>query len=145
MGLKDQLQQDLKDAMKAGEKDLRDTLRLLTAAIKQAEVDERKTLSEEDILAILKKEGKRRQESIVDLEKAGRDPSQERLELGIIERYLPAALDPDQIKALAKEAIAEAGASSPKDMGQVMKILMPRLQGAADGKTVNEIVRELLA
>jgi uncharacterized protein YqeY len=141
---KEQILADLKEAMKAGEVQRRNTLRLLSAAFKQAEVDERKELSAEDALKILKKEAKRREESITDLEKAGRDISDEQAELDLISAYLPEEMDRATIEAHAREAIAESGATSPKEMGDVMKILMPRLGGQADGKLVSEVVRGLL-
>jgi hypothetical protein len=142
---KEQIQADLKDAMKAKDAFRRDTLRQLSAAFKQAEVDERKELSEEDAIKILKKEAKRREESIADLEKAGRDTSDEQAELELISAYLPEEMDRATIEKFAREAVAEAGATSPKEMGDVMKILMPRLGGQADGKVVSEVVRGLLS
>ena len=142
---KEQIQNDLKEAMRAKDTFKRDTLRLLSAAFKQAEVDQQKELSAEDALNILKKEGKRRQESIADLEKAGRDTSQEKAELDLINAYLPEQMDRSAIEAIAREVIAEVGAESPKEMGNIMKVLMPRLKGKADGKLVNEVVRELLS
>lgn len=145
MSIKEKVMSDLKEAMKSGDAFRRDTLRLITAAFKQSEVDSRKELSEEDVLSILKKEAKRRQESIVDLEKAGRDAGQEKNELILIESYLPAQMDKAQIEAIAREVIAETGATSAKDTGNVMKALMPRLGGQADGKVVSQVVRELLA
>ena len=142
---KAQINTDLKEAMKAKDNFRRDTLRLLSAAFKQAEVDNRKELSEEDAMAILKKEAKRRQESITDLEKAGRDTEQEKAELDLISTYLPAQLDREAVVVIAQEVVNEIGASSPKDMGMVMKNLMPRLGGQADGKLVSGVVRELLS
>jgi uncharacterized protein YqeY len=142
---KEQIQADLKEAMKAKDAFRRDTLRQLSAAFKQAEVDERKELSEEDVIKILKKEAKRREESIADLEKAGRDTSDEQAELQLISAYLPEEMDRSTIEKFAREAVAEAGATSPKEMGDVMKILMPRLGGQADGKVVSEVVRGLLS
>jgi len=145
MNLKEQILNDLKDAMKAGEKERRDTLRLLSSAIKQVEVDSQKELDEAGIIQILKKEAKRREESIADLQKAGRETTQEEQELALINTYLPEQLDRTAIETLVKEAIAEAGATSAKDTGNVMKILMPKVGGRADGKLVNEVVRGLLS
>lgn len=143
--LKARVQNDLKEAMKAGAAQKRDTLRQLSSAFKQSEVDNRKDVTDEDALNILKKEIKRRQESIVDLEKAGRDISTEQAEIDILSVYLPAQMDQAQLETLVREAIAESGAQSAKDMGNVMKVLMPRLKGQADGKTVNDLVRKLLS
>lgn len=141
---KEQITADMKDAMKSGDSTLRDLLRTLSAAIKQVEIDTRKEVTEEDAYNILKKEVKKRLETIADLQKAGREVGQEHYEMEVIERYLPQQLDPEKIKTIAQEVIAELGATSVKEMGNVMKALMPRLQGAADGKTVNEVVRALL-
>ena len=145
MNPKEQIQADLTAAMKARDTEKRDALRLLTAAIKQVEVDQRKELSEEDVYTILQKEAKRREESITELENAGRDASSEKAELTLIESYLPKQLDRAEIEAEARNAIAESGASTAKDTGNVMKILMPRLKNRADGKLVSEVVRELLS
>lgn len=141
---KERILEDLKAAIKAGDTARRDALRFLSAAFKQAEVDLQRDLSEADALEILKKEAKRRQEAIADLEKAGRDASAEQAELLLIHSYLPAQLDRAGIEKVAKEVIAEVGATSAKQLGDVMKVLMPRLKGQADGKLVNEVVRELL-
>lgn len=145
MSIKTQVNEDLKTAMKSGDKFRRDVLRVLSAAFKQIEVDSKIELTDEDVIKVLKKEAKRREESIVDLEKGGRDSSAERAEFDLISAYLPQQLDKAAIAALAKEAIAESGATSAKEMGAIMKVLMPKLQGQADGKLVNEVVRELLS
>jgi uncharacterized protein len=147
MNPKEKIQQDLKAAMKAGDIQKRETLRLLMAAFKQVEVDKRIELSESDATGILMSEAKKRREAIEEMDKAGRTElaAQERYELGVIEEYLPKQLSRDEIAALAQQAIQDAGATSPKDMGNVMKVLMPRLKGQADGKVVNAIVQELLS
>ncbi|NJL93584.1 MAG: GatB/YqeY domain-containing protein [Anaerolineae bacterium] len=139
------MQTDLKEAMKAKDAMRRDTLRSLSAAFKQTEVDEQRELTEADVIRILQKEAKRRQESITEMEQLGRDPSAEQAELAIINDYLPDQMDETELEKLAREAIAEAGATSAKDMGNVMKILMPRVAGRADGKAVNQVVRQLLS
>lgn len=136
---------DLKEAMKTGNAFKRDTLRLMTAAFKQAEVDTRKELTDQDIIAILKKEAKSRLETIADMEKAGREAGDTQKELALIESYLPTQLDRAAIEAAAREAITEVGATSAKDTGNVMKVLMARLQGQADGKLVSQVVRDLLS
>ncbi len=143
---KERIQQDLKAAMKSGDTQRREVLRLLMAAFKQVEVDQRIELAESDALGILTSEAKKRREAIEEMDRAGRTElaDQERYELGVIEMYLPEQLSRDDIEALAREAIQEVGATTPKDMGQVMRVLMPRLKGQADGKLVNVIVRELL-
>jgi len=143
---KEQIQLDLKESMKSGDTKRREVLRLMMAAFKQVEVDKRIELSENDTIGILMTEAKKRREAIEEMDRAGRTElaAGERYELGIIETYLPKQLSREDIEALARQAIQEAGASSPKDMGNVMKVLMPRLKGQADGKTVNSIVQELL-
>ncbi len=146
MHLKEQLNQDLKTAMKAGDVQRREALRLLLAALKQVEVDQQKELSSEDAQAVLIKEAKKRRESIEEMTRAGRDElaRQEQFELDLIEAYLPKQLSRADVEILAREAIAEVGATSAKDTGAVMKALMPRVKGQADGKLVNEVVRDLL-
>jgi uncharacterized protein YqeY len=144
---KDQILQDLKDAMRSGDTKRREALRLLTAAFKQVEVDQRKALTEDDVTAILSSEAKKRREAIEEAERAGRDElaAQEQYELTLIQSYLPQQLSRAEIEKYVREAVQEVGATTPKDMGKVMKVLMPRLQGQADGKLVNTIVREVLS
>jgi uncharacterized protein YqeY len=144
---KDQILQDLKDAMRSGDTRRREALRLLTAAFKQVEVDQRKELTEDDVIGILTSEAKKRREAIEEAEKAGRAElaAQEKYELALIQTYLPQQLSRDEIEKYVREAVREVGAATPKDMGKVMKVLMPRLQGQADGKLVNTIVKEVLS
>lgn len=143
---KEQIQTDLKEAMRAGDTRRREVLRLLLAAFKQVEVDRQIELSEADALGVLMGEAKKRREAIAEMTSAGRDDlaAQERYELEIIESYLPRQLDRVELEAMAREVIAQVGATSPKDVGLVMKELMARVKGQADGKVVNAIVRELL-
>jgi uncharacterized protein YqeY len=144
---KEKIQQDLKTAMKAGDTERRHVLRLLMAAFKQVEVDKRIELSESDVVDILSTEAKKRREAIEEMDQAGRDKlaKQERYELSVIEEYLPQQLSREEIEQLAREVIQEIGATTPKDMGMVMKNLMPRLKGQADGKQVNAVVKDLLS
>jgi uncharacterized protein YqeY len=144
---KDQILEDLKDAMRSGDTQRRETLRLLTAAFKQIEVDQRKELTEDDVISILTSEAKKRREAIEEAEKAGRADlaAQEKYELALIQTYLPQQLSRAEIEKYVREAVQEVSATTPKDMGKVMKVLMPRLQGRADGKLVNTIVREVLS
>ena len=123
------------------------TLRLVLSSIKLVEVDKGDSLEEGEVLAILQKEIKSRRESIADAEKAGRQDliSDTEEEISILEGYLPKTLTQDEINSLAEEAIAEVGAESPKEMGKVMKVLMPRVQGRADGSVVSQTVRQLLS
>lgn len=140
------LQTALKDAMKAKDNTRRDVIRMALNAIKQVEIDTQKEVSAESALDILQKEAKKRRESIDELESAGRADSaaQEQTELAILESFLPQQLSRDEIATLAQDAIQQTGATTPKDMGKIMGVLMPKLKGQADGKLVNEVVRELL-
>jgi uncharacterized protein YqeY len=144
---RDKIQTDLKDAMRAKDRQRITVLRMALNAIKQEEIDKRIELGAEDAVAILVREAKKRRESVEEAHKLGRlDLAEsEEAELAILEVYLPQQLSPDRITELAKAAIAESGATSPKDMGNVMRILMPEIKGQADGKLVNQIVRDLLA
>jgi uncharacterized protein YqeY len=146
MSLKDDLNNALKDAMRAKDDLRKTTLRGALAAIKLVEVDEQEELEDSDILRVLQKEVKSRQESIADAKKAERDDliQTAEAEMGILQEFLPAGLTPEELEAIVKEAIAEAGASSMADMGKVMKAVMPKVQGRADGGQVNQIVRQLL-
>jgi len=146
MNTKKQLENDLKDAMRAGDDLRRRTLRMALSAIKNAEIEQRGQLHEPDIFGILQKEIKSRRESIQDAERAGRSDlvisSQE--EITVLESYLPKPLNAEELATLVHEAIAETGASSPNHMGQVMKVLMPRVKGRAEGAEVSQMVRKLL-
>lgn len=136
----------LKDAMKNKDKERRDVIRLIQSAIKQVEIDERRELSDDEVMSILQKEAKKRRESIVELNNAGRSDSaeNEQNELTIIEEFLPKRLTDDELKPIVQDAIDEVGATSMKEMGQIMKVVMPKVQGLADGRQVNTIVKELL-
>lgn len=146
MTLKEKLQHDLADAMREGDTEKRDTLRMILAAIKQTEVDEQTTLDDAGVQAVLTKQAKQRRESIADYEKAGRPElaAQEKQELAIVDSYLPQMMSRDEIELLAKKVIADVGAEGPQAMGQVMGRIMPQVQGKADGRLVNEVVRSLL-
>ena len=142
--LKVELRTALKDAMKAGDKDRRNAIRLLQSAVKQAEIDRRAELDNDAVMSILQKEAKKRRETIAELERAGRDAGGEKFELAVIEDFLPRQLTAAELKPIVQAAITETGAVSMKQMGQVMKIVMPKVSGLADGKQVSAIVRELL-
>jgi len=149
MGIREQMTADMKQAMRDKDNATRDTLRLLLAAIKQVEIDGQKELDDAAVQAIITKQGKQRRESISEYDKAGRaDLSEpEKVELSIIEKYLPQMMSKEAIEVIAREVIAETGADNPKMMGAVMGKLMPRIKaaGQADGKLVNQVVRELLS
>jgi uncharacterized protein YqeY len=143
---KEDLQSELQDAIRSRDSLKKDTLRLALSAIKLAEVEKREPLDEGGILSVLQKEAKVRHEAIDEAKTAGREDLLDELYGGlkIIESYLPQPLTDEEVTQLAQEAITEIGAQSPKEMGQVMKTVMPRVQGRADGKVVSEIVRSLL-
>ncbi|MBV6466087.1 MAG: putative protein YqeY [Anaerolineales bacterium] len=146
MDLKTQLNDSLKDAMKAGDATRKDTLRMALAAVKQAEVDKRVALDNPAILALLQKEIKNRREAIEEAKKAGRADlvSANEAEIAILEAFLPKAMSADELRALVQAAIAEAGAASVSDMGKVMKLVMPKIAGRASGDAVSAMVKELL-
>ncbi len=144
--LKQRIQDDMKGAMKGGDKRRLGVIRLIMAAVKQREVDERIELNDEQILAVLDKMVKQRRDSIEQYEKAGRDElvEQERFEIEILQEYLPEALSEEEITGLIKQAIADSGAESMRDMGKVMGQLKPQLQGRADIGAVSAQVKQLL-
>jgi len=146
MTLKDQLQQDLKEAMRSGDTRRRSTIRLLLAAIKNAEIDAQRPLENPDVLAIIERQVKQRRDAAAEFSKGGRgDRAEEELaEMAILQAYLPPQLSEEELTQLAQAVIEEVGAQSPKDLGKVMKQLMPQVRGRADGKLVNQVVRELL-
>ncbi len=139
--------QDLKIAMKSGDTFRRDTIRSLRSAIKKVEIDTRKILSNEEVIAIIGKQAKQRRDSIVQFQQGNRSDlvEQESHELAIIEEYLPKQLSDEEITGHAKTAIAELEAKSMRDMGTVMKRLTTDLKGIADGKRISQIVKSLLS
>lgn len=145
--VKAKLSEALKAAMVAKDTARRDVIRLMQSAVKQIEVDERKTLTNEEVLTILQKEVKKRRESAEEARKASRvDIAEgEEAEIAIIEQFLPQQLSRAEIEVLVRDAIAQTGATSAKEMGKVMGVLMPKTKGVADGKLVNEVVRSLLS
>ncbi|RMF04609.1 MAG: GatB/YqeY domain-containing protein [Chloroflexi bacterium] len=146
MSITDQLNADLKNAMKSGDKFRRETLRNLKSAIKYAEIDAGESLDNEGILAVIAKQAKQRRDSIAEFKKAGRTDlvEKEEGELAILQSYLPAQLSEDEIRQQVAQVIEQVGATGMKDMGQVMKQSMALLKGKADGKLVNQVVRQLL-
>ena len=146
MSLKDTLTEDLKHAIRQGDQQRKSTLRLVIAAIKNAEIAKRRELEEGELLAIIAKEAKLRREAIAQFEKGNRQDlaDQEKAELEILVSYLPEQLSREEIEAKARQIIEEVGATSPAQMGQVMRLLMPLMQGQADGKLVSLVVKDLL-
>ena len=146
--LKARILEDVKDAMRAREKARLATLRMVTAAVKQREVDRRTaSLDDASVVAVLEKMLKQRRESASQYESAGRDDlaAAEREEIAVIERYMPQALDPAEVDAMIAAAVDEAGAATMKDMGRVMGLLKPRMQGRADMGAVSAAVRARLS
>jgi hypothetical protein len=149
MPLKDQLSSDLKDAMRASDEVRKSTLRMLISAINTVEVagSERKELSDEQVMQVITKQVKQRKESIDEFGKAGRQDlvDKEAAEMKVLEAYMPPQMGRDEIEAEVRKVIAEVGATSAADKGKLMKVLMPRLSGKADGREINAVVTELLA
>jgi uncharacterized protein YqeY len=147
MSLKEKLDQDFKKALKGKDTVRVSVIRLLKTAIKNREVEKRDELSEEEILQAVNSQAKTRKESIGEFQKAGRDDlvKKEEQELSILTEYLPEQLTPKELEKIVDNAIGEAGAEGPKDMGNVMKALMPKVTGRADGKIVSQMVKDKLS
>ena len=146
MVTKSELETELHSAMRSGDDLRKRTLRMILSSVKLAEVEKRGELDEAGMQAVLQREVKTRQEAIADAEKAQRPDlaAATHAELAVVQAYLPAQLSPDELEQMTRQAITATGAAGPQDMGRVMKEIMPKIQGRADGKTVNEIVRRLL-
>jgi len=146
MSIKMQLEADLRTALRLGDEKRKSTLRMALAAFKLAEIDKGAPLDESETLAILHKEVKSRHESIADAERAGRPElvAEAQAEIAILEAYLPRPFSPAQLEELARQVIAEVGANSAREMGLVMKALVPRLEGKATGSQASQVVRKLL-
>jgi uncharacterized protein YqeY len=149
MSLKEQLTRDLQDAMRAGDEVRKSTLRMLMTAVNTAEVSgsERRELADDQVMQVIAKQVKQRRESIEEFKKASRNDlvATEEAEMKVLEAYMPAQMSRDEIEAEARKVIADVGASSPADKGKVMKEIVPRLAGRADGRDINEVVTALLS
>ncbi len=147
MNLRETINQDLKEAMKAKDNKKRDALRLLTSAFKQIEVDERKELGDEDVIKIIQTQVKRRDDAAAQYEQAGREDLMqiEREEIAYYMPYLPKQLSDKELKAALETIIQTTGATTLKDMGKVMGLASKELSGKADGKRINECVKVLLS
>jgi uncharacterized protein YqeY len=141
--LREKIANDMRDAMKAREQIRVATLRMLMAAVKNTEVEKLHELSDDEVLDVVAREAKRRRESIDAFKQGGRDDlvDKESGELAVLEAYLPEKLSDEELGKLVDEAIAETGASTPKQMGEVMKALMPKVRGRADGAQVSALVK----
>ncbi|HEX9028372.1 MAG TPA: GatB/YqeY domain-containing protein [Anaerolineales bacterium] len=146
MSTKTDLENALKEAMRSSDDLRKRTIRMALAAIRMVEVERGKPLDEAGMLAVLQKEVKSRQEAIADAQRAHRPDLEaaSQAEIGVLEGFLPQPLSPEAIDDLARQAVAEVGATSPREMGQVMKVLIPRLQGRATGDQASQAVRKLL-
>jgi len=146
MDLKERLRSDLKDALRARDERRKSVIRMALATIRNAEI-EHGDLDEAGVAAVLQKQARQRHETIAELQAANRPAllAREEAELAILEEYLPRLLSRAEIVAEARQVIEEVGATGRKQMGQVMRPLMSRLRGRADGRVVNEVVRELLS
>jgi uncharacterized protein len=147
MSLKDQIQNDMKAAMRGGDKARLGVIRLITSAIKQREVDERITLDDTAVMAILEKMIKQRRDSIAQFESGGRPElaEAEQAEITILQAYLPAALSEAELEAIIQAAVAESGAAGIKDMGKVMGLVKPKVAGRADMGAVSAKIKARLA
>ena len=146
MSIKDTLTNDMKEAMKAKEKDRLAVIRMVRGAIKQIEIDSKKELDDEAVIGVISKEVKMRKDSVEEFKKGGREDlvAKTEAEIAVLMPYLPQQLSEDEIRSLVQAAVEQVGTSSPKDMGKVMGVLMPKVKGRADGKLVNTIVKEAL-
>ncbi len=145
--LKEKLNKDLQEAVRQGEKTRRDCIRLILAAVKNSEIAHQTALTDSDVLSVIGKEARQREESI-KLFKQGNRPdlaAQEETELAILHSYLPRQMSREEIAAEARKVIAEVGARGPADKGKVMPRLMAQLKGKADGRDINEVVTQLLS
>jgi uncharacterized protein YqeY len=146
MSLLQRIDADMKAALKASDRLRLSVIRLLKAAAKNEQIDKGRELSDEEVLSVIGSLAKQRRESIEQFAKGGRTDlaDQERSELAILQSYLPAPLPPEELDRIILEAIQESGAKDEKEIGKVMRVLMPKIKGIADGKAVNNKVRELL-
>jgi hypothetical protein len=144
--LREKIADDMRTAMKARDQARVGALRMLMAAVKNSEVEKLHELSDDEVVEVVAREAKRRRESIEAFEKGGRADlvEKESAELGVLEAYLPAKLSDEELAGIVDEAIAETGASSPKQMGEVMKAVMPKVRGRADGAQVSALVKARL-
>jgi uncharacterized protein YqeY len=146
MDLREQLMADLRTALRDRDTVRKSAIRMAIAALKNARVEKNADLTEDEMIAVLAKEVKQRRNAMAEFERAGRQDlvASESAELAVLGAYLPEALSEGELVVLARQVIAETGANGPKQMGQVMGALMPRVRGRADGRQVSQIVRELL-
>ncbi len=146
MGLREKIDGDVKEALKSGAKDKLSTLRMLNAALKNKQIDKRRPLSDDEVVETVRSLIKQRKDSIEQFAKGGRQDlvDKETAEAAVLEGYLPQQLSREEIESMVRDAIAQSGAQGSKDMGKVMKALIPAIGGRADGKLVSELVKHAL-
>ncbi len=146
MGLRENIESDTKAALKSGAKEKVSTLRMLNAALKYKQIDKRRPLTEEEVIETVRSLIKQRKDSIEQFAKGGRQDlvDKETTEVAVLEAYLPKQLSPEELEAMVRDAIVQTGAQSGKDMGKVMKALIPIVGGRADGRLVSELVKNAL-
>jgi uncharacterized protein YqeY len=146
MGLRDQIDADIKNALKSGAKDKLSTLRMLSAALKNKQIDKRRPLTDDEVVETVRSLIKQRKDSIEQFTKGGRQDlvDKETAEVTFLEVYLPQQLTREAIEGMVREAIAQTGAQGARDMGKVMKALVPMVAGRADGKLLSELVKSAL-
>jgi len=147
MSLKERLAEDMKEAMRARDEVRLSTIRLARAAIKNAEIEKGRELSDDEVVAVLASEAKRRREAIEGAERGGRTEfaARERQELEVLEQYLPEQIGEAELEQIVRGIIREVAATGPRDKGKVMSVLMPKVRGRADGRLVSEVVDRQLA
>ncbi len=146
MGLREKIDTDVKEALKSGAKDKVSTLRMLNAALKNKQIDKRRALSDDEVVETVRSLIKQRKDSIEQFAKGGRQDlvDKETAEVAVLEGYLPKQLSREEVESMVRDAIAQTGAQGAKDMGKVMKALIPVIGGRADGKLVSELVKHAL-
>lgn len=146
MSLSERLNEDMKQAMKSQDKFKLSVIRMVKASIKNLEIDQHKTLDDNEVLDVLSREIKQRKDSLQEFKQAGRDDLVQKLEaeVAILMEYMPQQLSEEEIKVIVQQTIQEVGATSKADMGKVMGALMPKVKGRADGKLVNQLVQQSL-
>lgn len=146
MDLREKIDADVKTALKAGDKDKVSTLRMLNASLKNKQIDKRRPLNEEEVIETIRSLIKQRKDSIEQFAKGNRQDlvDKETAEVSVLEAYLPAQLSPEELTAMVRDAVAQTGAQGARDMGKVMKALVPMVGGRADGKLVSELVKNAL-
>ncbi|NPA58259.1 MAG: GatB/YqeY domain-containing protein [Aquificae bacterium] len=146
-GLLKRLQEEMKTALKKGERDRLSVIRMLISEIKKVQIDSKKELTDEEIIQVLQRYAKQRKESIKQYREAGREDlaSKEEFELKVVQEFLPQPLSEEELVSIIKQVIQETGASSMKDMGKVMKAVMDKVKGRADGGTVSGLVKKMLS